>query len=418
MTSAEVKSPKDNEVNESDSNDQLMEQSKQINLQQNQLISKLNKDTSTTNGIKDLHIEKDISTETNDDNNVLKSQNSRRLKRKHIPNPLSIDSTVHSPSIKSAPINSNNNWTPVNAYFYNRGLYRKETSKGSQFQTYLTPHKSSPYKRIHNGINVPLNSIPIQIPISGDLRHQYYRQFTPQPSANIYRYNEAQYYHDPTTPNQAIHLSTGAGEGGQVDKTPKDTRFRSYNPGGANTSSDVFSVPEDKRKKPVDKEKENDGEKDGRPLLNQVVDVFRGEIVKNAPFQSQPLSAQKDFFDYKKRLGTDDDKVPVTAEEMNEMVEKMKQEPTSPTKKASTAKFGYIPQQPYKPANEMSSGEIVGSIHFMNEYFYNFKIFNKEDDDKNDKNEDTSKDKDRCNNEKKKFLKLCDKIWDEFVSNR
>lgn len=98
-----------------------------------------------------------------------------------------------------------------------------------------------------------------------------------------------------------------------------------------------------------------------------VLDVFHGDITRTAPMPSQPPSAQLEHFEQV----PSDDRSEATEEEMREMEQKSK-----------------------------DAHQVFGSISFMNQSVFNFKIFgNKTDEER-----------------KEKFMKICETTWDEYVA--
>jgi down-regulator of invasive growth 2 len=169
-----------------------------------------------------------------------------------------------------------------------------------------------------------------------------------------------------------------------------------------------------------------------------VTDVYHGDYTKNAPLQSQPLSAQREAFN--RKLDRDDDDAPVTDEEIREM----------------QAKYDRGNRE-LSSVNLIRQGEIFGSINLMDEAVFKFRIFkqNDKDDeptehsndtDDEDAENDMSLDKPRdgsrstdggANNrtetvspqendddlawlakEKAKFLKICETSWDAFIDSK
>ncbi|KAK6455864.1 uncharacterized protein RJT20DRAFT_51332 [Scheffersomyces xylosifermentans] len=172
-----------------------------------------------------------------------------------------------------------------------------------------------------------------------------------------------------------------------------------------------------------------------------VTDVYHGDLMKVAPLVSQPLSAQREYFESrsanaaKAKLPEDleDDRLPVSEDEVREMQEKYKnseQEEEARTKirfgngQRATVQPQYTPAYPHVPGvasyyqqqqfqqqahhyykqqqsqqavngqhsqvglgqaqnpesisqmKELTNGEIFGSINLMNESIFNFRIFN------------------------------------------
>lgn len=140
-----------------------------------------------------------------------------------------------------------------------------------------------------------------------------------------------------------------------------------------------------------------------------VTDVYHGDYTKAAPLHSQPLSAQREMFDVPIKASTntvDDDRMPVSEDEIKEMQEKYDNNVESVAideDDEQHAKFS---------ANDRD--HVFGSINFMNESVFNFKIFNQS----LTSPEDETEEKDDLAKEKEKFLKICETSWDEFVNSR
>lgn len=97
-----------------------------------------------------------------------------------------------------------------------------------------------------------------------------------------------------------------------------------------------------------------------RCLNTSVTDVYAADFIKTAPLSAQPLSSQQEIkkvtrmSDEDYVYENDDDKTPITDEEIREM------------------------EQKHHQGNSHKSGEIFGSINLMNESVFNFKIFTKD----------------------------------------
>lgn len=119
-----------------------------------------------------------------------------------------------------------------------------------------------------------------------------------------------------------------------------------------------------------------------------------------APINSQPLSAQKEYFNQKGKNPTDDDRLPVSEEEVKEM--QAKYNSNSEERPASRHPLQFVPnqqqsQQAQPPNNRLDTlmrGEIFGSINLMNESIFNFKIFNAPNVPAKDEAEDEHEDED------------------------
>ncbi|CUM64382.1 uncharacterized protein PRCAT00001984001 [Priceomyces carsonii] len=157
---------------------------------------------------------------------------------------------------------------------------------------------------------------------------------------------------------------------------------------------------------------------DSKRVTGPVTDVYHGDYTKAAPLQSQPLSAQRGFFDQmKSKQNADEDRLPASEDEMKEMSQKYME-----SKEA---------QEDSQSEEELMEEEIFGSINLMNDSIFNFKIFkqphsspgcSKKGLSASPSSSSTSSQQsskgDWLSKEKEKFLKICETSWDEFVSNR
>lgn len=130
-----------------------------------------------------------------------------------------------------------------------------------------------------------------------------------------------------------------------------------------------------------------------------VTDVYHGDFTKAAPLQSQPLSAQKEHFE----SGRDDDRMPVSDEEIREMQEKYRDSSAHDPESAA------IDEYDERHAVSGGKSDVFGSLNLMNESVFNFRIFSGVDGDR---------DEDRRLRDKDRFLKICETSWDEFVTGR
>ncbi|RCK54980.1 hypothetical protein Cantr_04666 [Candida viswanathii] len=115
-----------------------------------------------------------------------------------------------------------------------------------------------------------------------------------------------------------------------------------------------------------------------KPKANAVTDVFHGDLHKAAPFNSQPLSAQREYFG-----GSVHDEAP-------------------------TPQVLTINEQ-----EDEENTDVAGSITINGSNVFNFKIFNKN---KGKSNDDETIEEDDENIEeynKKKFLKICETCWNQ-----
>ncbi|ODV69433.1 hypothetical protein HYPBUDRAFT_102629 [Hyphopichia burtonii NRRL Y-1933] len=161
------------------------------------------------------------------------------------------------------------------------------------------------------------------------------------------------------------------------------------------------------------------------PNQSSVTDVYNGDYTKAAPLNSQPLSAQRDFFEngpssrlalakHSKRNIHDDDRLPVSEEEVREMQEKYNSMVNNNNDDDSKNRDS-------RGLSLVDGDDIFGSINLMNESVFNFRIFNsKSSTSENTHNNSAAQKKgdNRLSKEKEKFLKICETSWDEFVSNK
>ena len=143
---------------------------------------------------------------------------------------------------------------------------------------------------------------------------------------------------------------------------------------------------------------------------NPVTDVYHGDYTKVAPLQSQPLSSQREVFDMPDRDGdddVDDDRMPVSEDEIKEMQEKYDND-------VESSAIDIEDEQKSVFAKDEVREQVFGSINIMNESVFNFKIFKQSP----SSPDAASDDKDDLSRDKEKFLKICETSWDEFVSSR
>lgn len=116
-----------------------------------------------------------------------------------------------------------------------------------------------------------------------------------------------------------------------------------------------------------------------KPKANAVTDVFRGDLHKAAPFNSQPLSAQREFFG------------------------------SSVHDEAPTTQVLTINE-----TEDEENTDVSGSITINGSNVFNFKIFNKNKSKSNDEdNENEEGDESSEEYNKKKFLKICETCWNQ-----
>lgn len=137
-----------------------------------------------------------------------------------------------------------------------------------------------------------------------------------------------------------------------------------------------------------------------------VTDVYHGDYTKTAPLHSQPLSAQHEVFDSSARAtdnSVEDDRIPVSEDEIKEMQEKYDNDVES------TAIDDDDDLHISSPGDE-----VFGSINFMNETTFNFKMFSQNQ----SAQEPAPSAEEHLAKEKEKFLKICETSWDEFMNSR
>lgn len=334
---------------------------------------------------------------------------SRGLKRKHVPTPLSIDQSMPAPNplIQSAPLFSK--------LKFNNSKKFQTTPVAKTFNTYLTPHKASPYNQVNKKVRI-MSQGHISYPITSTSPYftrskPHYQQFTPQPTAGFNRayppfYPPAYYASPSTVINHPTDKSVSNDKTVSNDKsklqeptTASQTNKPAFNP-RLEAQLHSLGIPTEARK---------------------VVDVFHGDLIKDAPIQSQPLSSQREFFDHTPtnlRKFIEDDRSPVSEEEIREMQEKYASnmphyshlpsgiQPVPLGLNPIIAPGQHYPTPVFVPRSQIQTqdkpNEIFGSIQFMNEKFFNFKIFD-------DESSDT---------QREKFLRLCENTWDEFISKK
>lgn len=147
-----------------------------------------------------------------------------------------------------------------------------------------------------------------------------------------------------------------------------------------------------------------------QPKSNTVTDVYHGDYTKAAPLQSQPLSSQREVFDKSDEPShdeMDDDRMPVSEDEIREMQEKYNND-------VESTAIDIEDEQNAAFAKDEPREQVFGSINLMNESVFNFKIFSQNPsspDETSDGKEDLARDKE-------KFLKICETSWDEFISSK
>lgn len=359
----------------------------------------------------------------------------KRLKRDNVPTPLTIGAASQSgrPSIQSAPIRQSSR--PQYPLTSRQVFQRRQPIPGATPTRMTNPHHQ------HQALlqQQQAHQQPQQAYATGHYYPSPHQHFYPSPVKRQYRpFPNAQitYLTLPTLqPYPPAHP--------QQPTTPF-RRSRILAP--YTTTSPYF--PRGIRRQPVppvDVQVATPTTK-GKPY--SVTDVYRGDLQMAAPISSQPLSAQKEYFNKKDKNQTDDDRLPVSEDEIKEMQAKYNSnsEPVRPAP-AQYAPYATTPvntaftQQP-----PVKQGEIFGSINMMNESIFNFRIFNptsesrdgsEDDEDDIEVTEITNHDEQKVSDtdvptgtrpkkdnlawlakEKEKFMKICETSWDEFVNTK
>ncbi|ODV81524.1 uncharacterized protein CANTADRAFT_46048 [Suhomyces tanzawaensis NRRL Y-17324] len=315
----------------------------------------------------------------------------KRLKRDNIPTPLTIgpsarSSNSHRPLIQSAPIRYTSR-VPVTA----------RPSVPLQVRRYPPPLASA----------VPLGPHPYAYSVQ--------RRYRPFPNTHVTYLALPGHPHQPvmpTTPYKRIRM------------VAPHTTTSPYFPRGIRRAV----VPTG----PVNAQAHS-SQQEAKPY--NVTDIYHGDLMKVAPLQSQPLSAQREYFESSSAKPTpttshkmiEDDRLPVSDEEVREMQEKYKRNSeeakSEEYKPGQPRAYGYpgeYQQEQYgSQYRPIKSGEIFGSINLMNESIFNFKIFAQAPEEKSPSQASKEEDSDDwLAKEKDKFLKICETSWDEFVNSR
>ncbi|CCE79217.1 Piso0_001268 [Millerozyma farinosa CBS 7064] len=141
------------------------------------------------------------------------------------------------------------------------------------------------------------------------------------------------------------------------------------------------------------------------PKYSTVTDVYHGDYVAVAPLASQPLTAQREFFDSPKSGAPGDDHS-----------SPRKNESTSPNNKDDNdveSNAIDIEEEAYG-SDRTQEVKVFGSINLNGDSEFNFKIFHP-----SSSSTDSSPNGDRVlSREKEKFLKICETSWDEYVNSK
>ena len=324
----------------------------------------------------------------------------KRLKRNNIPTPLAIGaaSQYARPTIQSAPIRQSarlqyplasrqaqfSQRRPIQPPLPPQGVTPTRMSHNPQHQALLQKQQTQQYQQHPQLVYAPSQYHPSP-------HQQYYtapgqrRQYRPFPNAQVTYLTlpslqpyppppSGQLPHQPTTPFKRSRIIAPY------------TTTSPYFPRGirrnvSNGEPPVATLTATTKGKPY-----------------SVTDVYRGDYKMAAPINSQPLSAQKEYFNQKEKNPADDDRLPVSEEEMKEMQEKYNSNSEErPSSRPAPLQFvnqqqSLQPQPPYNRMDTLMRREIFGSINLMNESIFNFKIFNAANGPSKDEPEDEPED--------------------------
>lgn len=313
----------------------------------------------------------------------------KRLKRENIPAPLNLPlASSGKPSIQSAPI---------------RLRPMPTTARYPQFpqRRYATvpPHQHT----------LALHSNQYQIQVQSYL--QYQQQLLQQMYVRrpVYRAAHLPYVYAvpppgapytpaaPYTPT-GVHYSSIPNPYKRVRLVPQPTAYpvrSKLTPAAAPANTPSLDSSPAKAKLTLPPREETSS----NASSSAVTDVYHGDYTKAAPMNSQPLSAQREFFDTSKKRVPEDESI--SEEEIREMQEKYAQPAVAPPHHLNAPATNF--------ENLKAGAEMFGSINLMNESVFNFRIFTPEEG-----NQESIKD--RLAREKEKFLKICETSWNEFVA--
>lgn len=328
----------------------------------------------------------------------------KRLKRNNIPTPLTIGaaSQYARPSIQSAPIR------PSARLQYPLTSRQPQYSQRRPVQPPLPPQGVTPTRVSHN----PHQAL-LQQQQQNQQQYQQYSQhvyatgqYYPSPHQQYYTSPGQRRQYRPFPNAQVTYLTLPSLQPyppppiGQLPQQPTTPFKRSRILAPYTTTSPYFPRGI-RRNVPI-------GEPPvatltattkGKPF--SVTDVYRGDYKMAAPINSQPLSAQKEYFNQKGKNPTDDDRLPVSEEEVKEMQAKYnsnsEERPASrpdPLQFVPNQQQSQQAQPPNNRLNTLMRGEIFGSINLMNESIFNFKIFNAPNVPAKDEAEDEHEDED------------------------
>lgn len=366
--------------------------SQKIEQQQRHLIAARHRTGSSSPNAGDITITSSITSTTSnsqgsdDMDRLLVPSSAKRLRRDNIPTPLSISAPARPPSIQSAPIRQNGRvFHPVGA--------PPQTSRQSYFRRYHQPLPSAARAKFQVPYHIQVqsyNQYQQQLRRQPVIYPQPYKYQHPIPTHSyIYGPQTATYpqapYSQPlyTLVSYPVHYP-------QQRLAPKQKQVLV----SVESSSPAQSSPEKLRKlglsSPVTPKKR-------LQYQSNVTDVYHGDYTKVAPINSQPLSAQKEYFEVNKESDIDEDTQP---------------QYISPC--YSPPQYTSAPGSEYEGSNE-----IFGSINLMNESVFNFRIFNARSKLANLSDESSGLEGEiKLAKEKEKFMKICETSWNEFVASK
>lgn len=423
--------------------------------------------------------ESNILKPTTDYNRLSRPNSAKRLKRNNVPNPLDLsnsngqfgndddesgpsESIRLDPVIQSAPIRATS--FAQQAANVNSGRPTNETVVGSSGDNvgqklsaerpsttnnafhgrrvqYATPYG---YYQVYTPVHgrpvrpypVPLNAPMVYPPHSMANQYQYGQPLQPIaalpqriPTGTIRR-ARMPHPHTTTATHFPRHITIDPSRNNNSNTNTNHNNTNTYNNNTNTNANDTNNNTATVGHALTSGSKEDILAEATTPKSNRsktVTDVFVGDLEKAAPLQSQPLSAQKEYFwltrnavlangssPYNRTSKEGDE---VTESEINEMQDKYR------TAAAAAAVSQYSEGKPIK-------NEVFGSINLMNEKIFNFRIFGKGGGDSASSGESEPdaartpgsslevKDQAWLSKEKQKFLKICETSWDEYVMSR
>ncbi|RLV93791.1 Glycolipid 2-alpha-mannosyltransferase 1 [Spathaspora sp. JA1] len=356
-----------------------------------------------------------------DDSDIIRLSQSKnkRLKRTNIPQPLHIENdTSIRPTIQSAPIRQQR----VKNHIYHPSMYHQVRAQ-QQAQAQAQAQAQPP---------VYPNVVPYYY--VGGPNQQYYPAPIPRtqhrlPNAQI-TYSTLRPLHSSTYPYPPL------------PQQQHRVRFAPYTSSMAQFPHRTAQIVQPQVQAQGQASASSHSQQLGAPRRNvnsnTVTDVYHGDFQRAAPLQSQPLSAQREYFGETRQQDSDEESV--TEDEIREMEQKIGSR-GPPVPQCINVNSGYYPPQQQTQSVD-SNGEIFGNINLMNVGIFNFRIFEKKDEEEKDEEEEEEeeaneevdgeeatveknkseengkKTSSHLSKEKEKFLKICETCWDEFIKSR